>query len=48
MSSKGFAFSPDTPWQGELEAAFPHIETPDQITTINEVKADMEKTCTNG
>lgn len=39
----GFAFSPDTPWQHELEEAFPYQETPDQLTTIDEVKADMEK-----
>ncbi len=43
MASRGHAFSPDTPWQKELEEAFPYIETPDQLTTINEVKADMEK-----
>ncbi|WP_258004158.1 transcription-repair coupling factor [Gardnerella vaginalis] len=42
-SSKGFAFSKDTPWQKELEDAFPYQETPDQLTTIDEVKADMEK-----
>ncbi|HBO53743.1 MAG TPA: hypothetical protein DD664_00690, partial [Janibacter terrae] len=28
----------------ELEDAFAHIETPDQLTTIDEVKDDMEKT----
>ncbi|GAA1351583.1 transcription-repair coupling factor [Falsarthrobacter nasiphocae] len=43
MASKGHAFAPDTPWQKELEEAFPYVETPDQLTTINEVKADMEK-----
>jgi transcription-repair coupling factor (superfamily II helicase) len=43
MASRGFAFGPDTPWQSELEEAFPYIETPDQLTTINEVKADMER-----
>ncbi|MDP5227303.1 MULTISPECIES: transcription-repair coupling factor [Arthrobacter] len=43
MASRGHAFGPDTPWQRELEQAFPYIETPDQLTTINEVKADMEK-----
>jgi len=41
--SKGFAFPPDTPWQRELEDAFPYHETPDQLTTIDEVKADMER-----
>ncbi|MBW3080735.1 transcription-repair coupling factor [Bifidobacterium saguinibicoloris] len=39
----GFAFSPDTPWQKELEDAFPYQETPDQLTTIDEVKHDMEQ-----
>ncbi|MDO5746379.1 MAG: transcription-repair coupling factor [Actinomycetaceae bacterium] len=43
QSSQGFAFSPDTPWQRELEDAFSHIETPDQLTTIDEVKRDMEQ-----
>lgn len=42
-SSPGFAFSPDTTWQRELEDSFAYIETPDQLVTINEVKADMEK-----
>ena len=39
----GHAFSPDTPWQAELEAAFPYVETPDQARAIAEVKADMER-----
>ncbi len=43
QSAKGFAFNPDTPWQKELEDAFPYQETADQLTTIDEVKADMEK-----
>ncbi|PFG38821.1 transcription-repair coupling factor [Georgenia soli] len=43
MSTKGHAFAQDTPWQRELEDAFPYIETPDQVVTIEEVKADMEK-----
>lgn len=42
MSAKGFAFSIDSPWQHELEEAFSFVETPDQLTTINEVKRDME------
>jgi transcription-repair coupling factor (superfamily II helicase) len=42
MASPGHAFGPDTPWQRELEDAFPHEETPDQLTAIDEVKADME------
>ncbi|WP_306512763.1 transcription-repair coupling factor [Janibacter hoylei] len=44
MATPGHAFGPDTPWQRELEDAFAHIETPDQLSTIDEVKADMEKT----
>jgi len=43
MASKGHAFGPDTPWQRELEEAFAFAETPDQLTTIDEVKADMER-----
>jgi transcription-repair coupling factor (superfamily II helicase) len=38
----GHAFTPDTPWQHELEAAFPYVETPDQTTAMQEVKADMQ------
>ena len=38
----GYAFSPDTAWQKELEASFPYIETQDQLTAIQHVKADME------
>ena len=44
MATKGHAFGPDTPWQRELEDAFPYIETPDQLEAINEVKHDMEQT----
>ncbi len=44
MATQGYAFGPDTPWQRELEDAFAYIETPDQLATIDEVKADMEKT----
>ena len=43
MATSGHAFGPDTPWQRELEDAFPYIETPDQLAAIDEVKADMEK-----
>jgi len=43
MSAPGFAFSPDTAWQRELEAAFPYVETIDQQATIDEVKRDMEQ-----
>ncbi len=44
MATTGHAFAPDTPWQRELEDAFPFVETPDQLVTIDEVKADMERT----
>ncbi len=40
----GFAFSPDTLWQQELEASFPYVETIDQAEAIAAVKADIEKT----
>ncbi len=43
MSAKGHQFGPDTPWQRELEEAFAYVETRDQLQTIDEVKADMEK-----
>ncbi|QAY61970.1 transcription-repair coupling factor [Xylanimonas allomyrinae] len=43
MATQGHAFGPDTPWQRELEDAFAYVETPDQLSTIDEVKADMEK-----
>lgn len=39
---KGFSFSPDTNWQAEFEARFPYDETDDQLTSIEEVKKDME------
>jgi len=41
MTVPGHAFGPDTPWQRELEDAFPFEETTDQISAIDEVKADM-------
>ncbi len=43
MASPGFAFGQDTPWQRELEDAFPYVETPDQLGAIDEVKHDMER-----
>ncbi|MEV0127430.1 transcription-repair coupling factor [Dactylosporangium sp. NPDC050688] len=43
QNSQGHAFGPDTPWQRELEDAFPYQETPDQLAAIEEVKGDMEK-----
>ncbi len=39
--TSGFAFAPDKPWQQELEASFPYVETPDQLTAIRAVKDDM-------
>jgi len=43
MATKGHAFGPDTPWQRELEDAFVYVETPDQLSSIDEVKVDMER-----
>ncbi|HEX2368734.1 MAG TPA: transcription-repair coupling factor [Acidimicrobiia bacterium] len=42
-AAAGHAYPPDAPWQGEMESAFPFEETPDQLTTIVEVKEDMEQ-----
>ena len=41
QATRGHAYGPDTPWQQELEDAFPFAETPDQLSTVEEVKADM-------
>jgi transcription-repair coupling factor (superfamily II helicase) len=41
--AQGRAFGADTPWQAELEASFPYVETEDQVRALREVKADMEK-----
>ena len=38
----GYAFSSDTHWQEEFEAAFPYELTPDQATAIRDIKKDME------
>ncbi len=43
QAAPGHAFAPDTPWQKEMEDAFAFTETHDQLTVIDEVKADMEK-----
>ena len=40
---RGRAFGEDTPWQSEMEAAFPYEETPDQLRSVVEVKADLER-----
>ncbi len=44
QAAQGHAFGPDTPWQAELEESFIYEETPDQLTAIQEVKSDMERT----
>jgi transcription-repair coupling factor (superfamily II helicase) len=41
-SAKGHRFSPDTPWQKELEDAFPFELTPDQERVVTEIKEEME------
>ena len=41
-TAAGFAATPDTAWQREMEDAFPYEETPDQRRAIDEVKRDME------
>ncbi len=41
--SGGYAFPPDHPWQKNFEAAFPFKETADQLSAIEDTKADMEK-----
>ena len=40
---KGFAFSPDSPWQQEFEESFDYTETDDQLAAIRDIKRDMEK-----
>ncbi len=42
QAAEGHAFAPDTPWQREMEDAFPYIETPDQMAAIVDTKTDME------
>lgn len=42
-TEKGFAFLPDDELQRDFEAAFPYLETPDQIKAIREIKLDMQK-----
>ncbi|HHX63053.1 MAG TPA: transcription-repair coupling factor [Epulopiscium sp.] len=41
-ASKGFIYSPDSPWQKEFEDTFPYEETDDQLQAIEDVKQDME------
>ncbi len=42
LATEGHAFAPDTPWQAEVEAAFPYDLTPDQAETVIAIKQDME------
>ena len=41
--SEGFAYSPDSYLQHEMEASFAYVETPDQIRAIEAIKQDMER-----
>lgn len=43
VNASGHAFGSDTPWQHEMEEAFGYVETPDQKTAIEDIKADMER-----
>ena len=43
VTARGHAFAEDTPWQSEMESAFPFVETPDQLEAITSIKADMER-----
>jgi transcription-repair coupling factor (superfamily II helicase) len=36
--ANGHAFSPDSPWQHELEASFPYIETEDQLSALKDAR----------
>ena len=44
-ASKGFAYSPDTYLQEELESSFMYEDTPDQEAATKAVKQDMEDNC---
>ena len=44
-ASKGYAFSPDTYLQDELESSFMYEDTPDQEAATKAVKHDMEDNC---
>src|SRR5699024_3098031 len=43
QAQKGHAFDADSSLQTDFEASFPYVETPDQLTSIEEIKKDMEK-----
>jgi transcription-repair coupling factor (superfamily II helicase) len=42
LHAPGRAFAPDGDLQAELEDAFQHVETVDQLTVVEEIKRDME------
>jgi transcription-repair coupling factor (superfamily II helicase) len=42
QANEGYAFAPDNEWQRELEAAFPYVETDDQLRSLHDIKHDME------
>lgn len=44
MSTKGFAFSPDSDLQRDFELRFEYDETDDQLRCSEEIKHDMERT----
>ena len=39
---KGYKYSKDTEWQRQFEDEFPYEETPDQLSSLEEIKRDME------
>ena len=39
---KGYKYNKDTEWQRQFEDEFPFEETPDQLTSLEEIKKDME------
>ena len=43
VNADGHAFGQDTPWQHEMEEAFPYTLTPDQVSAVDEIKRDMER-----
>lgn len=43
-AAEGHSYSPDSPWQREMEDSFPYEETPDQLDAIQAVKSDLEST----
>src|SRR6185312_6148915 len=39
----GIAYPPDSEWQSEFEASFPYQETPDQLSSMTEIRTDMQR-----